>query len=98
MNLFEWKYNVWLFAGVLLACFAVSVGVLYQQFDTWKKNPTTYFVGERPIMTTQDAPHWLRMAREYNEGIFGQKNDLRSYPENTDIIVEYIFENKKMLA
>jgi len=32
MKLFEWKYNVWLFVGVLLACFAVSAGVRYQQF------------------------------------------------------------------
>jgi dolichyl-diphosphooligosaccharide--protein glycosyltransferase len=62
--------------------------VRYQQFDTWKKNPTTYFVGERPLMTTLDAPHWLRMAREYNEGIFGQKEALRRYPESTDIYKE----------
>ena len=56
MNLFEWKYNVWLFVGVLLACFAVSVGVRFQQFETWKENPQAYFVGERPMMTTLDAP------------------------------------------
>ena len=52
MNLFEWKYNSWLFAGVLLICFAVSAGVRYQQFETWKKAPTVYFVDERPLMTT----------------------------------------------
>ena len=35
-------------------------------------------------MTTLDAPYWLRLAREYNEGTFGQKEGLRVYPENTD--------------
>ena len=84
MNLFEWKYNVWLFVGVLLACFAVSVGVRYQQFETWKENPPAYFVGERPMMTTLDAPFWLRLAREYNEGTFGEKDGLRGYPESTE--------------
>ncbi|SVC90582.1 uncharacterized protein METZ01_LOCUS343436, partial [marine metagenome] len=78
------KYNSLLFAGVLLVCFLVSVGVRYQQFETWKKTPAAYFVGERPMMTTLDAPYWLRWAREYNEGTYGQKGGLRAYPESTD--------------
>jgi undecaprenyl-diphosphooligosaccharide---protein glycotransferase len=89
MNLFEWKYNVGLFVGVLLVCFAVSVGVRYQQFETWKENPQTYFVGERPMMTTLDAPYWLRLAREYNEGVLGQKDGLRGYPEATENFKEW---------
>ncbi len=88
MNLFEWKYNVWLFVGILLTCFAVSVWVRYQQFETWKLTPQVYFVGERPMMTTLDAPYWLRIAREFNEGTLGQKNGLRSYPESTDVFKE----------
>jgi hypothetical protein len=88
MNLLEWKNNVWLFVGVLLACFAVSVGVRYQQFETWKENPKAYFVGERPMMTTLDAPYWLRWAREYNEGVLRQKGGLRGYPESTDTFEE----------
>ena len=36
MNLFEWKNNVWLFVGVLFACFAVSSGVRFWQLETWK--------------------------------------------------------------
>ena len=84
MNLLEWKNNRWLFGAVLLACFAVSALVRYQQFDTWKLTPQAYFVGERPMMTTLDAPYWLRIAREYNEGIYGQKNGLRGYPERTE--------------
>ena len=89
MNLFEWKYNVWLFVGVLLGCFAVSVGVRFQQFETWKENPQAYFVGERPMMTTLDAPYWLRLAREYNEGVLWQKDGLRGYPETTEAFKEW---------
>ena len=68
MKLFpEYKNNTWFFIAVLLAVFAVSVWVRYQQFETWKQNPDAYFVGERPMMTTLDAPTWLRGAREYND-------------------------------
>ena len=88
MKLFELKNNTWLFVVVLLACFAVSVGVRYQQFETWKENPQAYFVGERPMMTTLDAPYWLRWAREYNESVL-QKNGLRGYPENTETFKEW---------
>ena len=89
LNLFpDWKYNSWLFAVVLSLCFAVSAGVRYQQFEKWKKTPAAFFVGERPMMTTLDAPYWLRWAREYNEKTYGQKSDLRNYPENTDTFQE----------
>ena len=73
MNLFEKKNNIWLFVGMLLCCFAFSVGVRYQQFETWKLTPQAYFVGEKPMMTTLDAPFWLRWAREYNEDVFQQQ-------------------------
>ena len=89
MNLLERKNNIWLFVAVLLACFAVSAGVRYQQFETWKKTPGAYFVGERPMMTTLDAPYWLRWAREFNEGVYQQKNGLRGYPEETDVFREF---------
>ena len=83
MNLFEKKFNVWLFVGILLACFAVSAGVRYQQFETWEQTPQSYFVGDRPMMTTLDAPYWLRWAREYKEGQYG--NDvLRTYPSQSN--------------
>jgi undecaprenyl-diphosphooligosaccharide---protein glycotransferase len=84
IKLFEYKNNVWLFGAVLLGVFAVSTWTRYQQFATWEKTPGVYFVGERPMMTTLDAPHWLRVAREYNDGVFRQKNGLRQYPERTD--------------
>ena len=64
------RNNSLMFAGVLLVCILVSAWVRYQQFVTWEKTPTAYFVGERPMMTTLDAPLWLRWAREYNDGTY----------------------------
>ena len=80
----EFKNSSLLFAGVLLVCFAVSVETRYQQFETWEKTPTAFFVGERPMMTTLDAPYWLRGAREYNEETYGQNDSLRDYPSGTE--------------
>ena len=89
LNIFpEFKNNSLLFAGVLLVCFAVSVGARYQQFEIWKKTPVSFFVGERPMMTTLDAPYWLRWAREFNEGTFGEKDGLRNYPDGTKTFYE----------
>jgi hypothetical protein len=82
------KYNYFLFAGVLLFCFFISVGVRYKQFETWKTNPSAFFVGERPMMTTLDAPYWLRWAREINEGTYGQKGALGQYPSRTKTFIE----------
>jgi len=50
------KNNSLLFALVLLVCFLVSVGVRYQQLETWKNTRAAYLVGERPMMNTLDAP------------------------------------------
>ena len=84
LNFFaECKYNPWLFAVLLQICFLVSAGFRYQQFEIWEKTPTVYFVDERPMMTTLDAPYWLRWAREYNEGTYGA-DYLRSYPVGSE--------------
>ncbi len=77
-----WSYSPWLFALALVACYSISVYVRHQQYVTWQQKPRAYFVGERPMMTTLDAPYWLRWAREYNEGVYG-KDTLRSYPGNS---------------
>ena len=78
----RWNYSPWIFLLALLVCYAVSVNVRYQQFVSWQNNPKAYFVSDRPMMTTLDAPYWLRMAREYNEGIYG-KDELRNYPSGS---------------
>ena len=79
----EQKNNIWLFVGLLLACFAFSVEIRYRQFETWEKTPLAFFVGERPLMTTLDAPHFLRSAREYNEGKYG-KDTFQTYPGHSE--------------
>ncbi len=84
----ELKNNSMLFSGVLLICLLISAGLRYQQFETWEKTPAAFFVGDRPMMTTLDAPYWLRWAREYNEGTYGQKDSLRGYPESTKTFQE----------
>ena len=76
-----------------MACFLVSVIVRYQQFETWKQTPQAYFVGEKPMMTTLDAPIWLRWAREYNEGTFREKSGLRRYPESVETFNEKFTKN-----
>jgi hypothetical protein len=80
----EFKNSTWLFVSVLLACFSVSVGVRCQQFEIWKQTPLAYFDGERPMMTTLDAPYWISLARQYNEEVNQQKGVLRGYPEGLD--------------
>jgi undecaprenyl-diphosphooligosaccharide---protein glycotransferase len=92
MKMFEFKNNVWLFIAVLLAVFAVSAGIRFQQFETWKKTPAAYFVGERPMMTTLDAPYWLRLAREYNDAVY--PHGLRGYPEGTNVYGEWGIQEK----
>ena len=79
----RWNYSPWIFILALLVCYTISVNVRYQQFVSWQKNPKAYFVGDRPMMTTLDAPYWLRWAREYNEGIYG-KDELRNYPSGSN--------------
>ncbi len=74
--------NLWLFLAMLLVCYGLSAYMRLAQFETWKQNPRAYFVGERPMMTTLDAPHWLRLGREYQEGTYGT-NKRRFYPDNT---------------
>ena len=64
--------NLWLFLALLLACYGVSAYVRLAQFEVWKQNPKAYFVGERPMMTTLDAPYWLCWGREFREGTYGK--------------------------
>ena len=92
------KYNPALFIGVMFICFLVSTGVRYQQFNIWEKTPSFFFVGERPMMTTLDAPYWLRLAKEYNEGIFGQKSSLRNFPDSKDLSIPNKYKDQNTVS
>ncbi len=82
-----WLQSPWIpkicFLVALLVCYAISVNVRYQQLETWKQNPPQFFVGEQPLMTTLDAPYWLRWAKEYRDGEFYGMGHKRSYPSGT---------------
>ena len=60
----DWLQSPWvpkiLFLAALLVCYGISVNVRYQQLETWRANPQQFFVGEQPLMTTLDAPFFLR--------------------------------------
>ena len=75
----ETRNNVWLFVGVLITCFAVSFGMRFWQYETWKLTPNAYFLEDKPMMTTLDAPYWIHMARDYNKGK-STRNVLKDYP------------------
>ena len=75
--------NLWLFLAMLLVCYGLSAYMRLAQFEIWKQNPQAYFVGERPMMTTLDAPYWLRLGREYQEGTSG-RDKFRFYPDNSE--------------
>ena len=86
--------NKWLYLAMLLVCFSISVGMRGQQFESWKETPSNFFVQDRPIMTTLDAPYWLRWAREYNEGVLWQKDHLREYPQATKTYRDMLVPSK----
>ncbi|MGA0139711.1 MAG: STT3 domain-containing protein [bacterium] len=83
----EWLQSPWmpklLFVVALLICYGISVNVRYQQLETWRANPQQFFVGEQPLMTTLDAPFFLRWAKEYRDGEYFSYDDKRSYPSGT---------------
>ena len=82
MNLFKCEFNIWIFLVVLTSVFTFSAVKRYQQFGIWEKTPDRFFVGERPMMTTLDAPYWLSLAKDYNNGTYG-KGSLRDYPTSS---------------
>jgi undecaprenyl-diphosphooligosaccharide--protein glycosyltransferase len=86
-SLHNWLQSPWivriLFLVALLICYGISVTVRYQQLEAWKQNPQQFFVGEQPLMTTLDAPFFLRWAKEYRDGEFYGAGHKRSYPSST---------------
>lgn len=69
----------------ILVAFTFSVYERYKQLDTWKASQGKYFVKELPSVSTMDAYHWLRFARDKVDGTYkyGSK-DLRGFPEMLD--------------
>lgn len=68
----------------LLVYFA-SFYYRYHQYQVWKEHPKIYFVENYPAMTTLDAYHWLRYAKEYKNGTYYKTDNdtLRAFPTTT---------------
>lgn len=52
---------------VISICFILSTKIRFDQYDTWKKYDSSYFIKDIPMMSTLDAYSWFKFAREYNE-------------------------------
>ena len=74
-------HRVPLFLCFLLITFFFSAHIRFQQYETWKKTPDLHFVGERPMMTTADAPYFIQIARRVLNGTLNERDRLRNYPD-----------------
>ena len=79
--------NLKIFLILILAIFALSVYVRYNQYNRWKQQPSLYFTDNYPAMTTLDAYYWLRYAKEDKNGTYYQNDNdtLRAYPDTTEL-------------
>lgn len=72
--------NKWLSSEVVSQCFfviisltlltAFSVKLRVDQYIAWQKEPQVFFVNDIPMMTTHDAYHWLKLAKDYKDGAY----------------------------
>lgn len=75
---------------ILLVCALVVYGLsVYKKeanYADWLKNHEGYFVGEVTAMTTMDAYHWLKMARDLDAGYLGKglDNPTKGYPDQVE--------------
>lgn len=62
------KWLFMLLSLILLTAFSVKLRV--DQYNAWQKEPQTFFVNDTPMMTTYDAYHWLKIAKDYKAGMY----------------------------
>lgn len=53
---------------VLLTAFSVKLRT--DQYAAWQNEPQSFFVNDIPLMTTHDAYHWLKIAKDYKGGTY----------------------------
>ncbi len=72
-----------IFLVLLFIVYIVSAYARVQQYHHWRQHKALYFVGPYPAMTTLDAYHWLRYAKDYKNGTYipGGKDRLVAYPD-----------------
>jgi len=70
-----------LFVAVLFLCYALAVQSRWSQFSVWQENPSVYFLGQTPLVSTADAPYYLRLARDYSLGEYPRIDSKREFPK-----------------
>ena len=74
-----------LFVLALIIAYGFSVSARLDQYREWNRDPTRYFVGGSPMMTTLDSYYWIRWAKEYSSGSTPETDDsLRFFPDGAD--------------
>lgn len=70
----------------VLAVYGLSVYKQEATYQDWQADRETYVVGPVTAMTTMDAYHWLKMARDLDDGKLGKglRNVTKAYPDLTE--------------
>ncbi len=70
----------------ILAVYGLSVYQKEATYADWQENPERYVVGPVTAMTTMDAYHWLKMARDLDAGHLGRglSNPTKGYPDQVE--------------
>ena len=69
-----------LFIVVLLITYGLTVESRWHQFDVWRSTPERHFVDEIPLVSTADAPYYLRLAKEHSLGEYKAVDMKREFP------------------
>lgn len=69
-----------IFGVVLLLCYTLTVQSRSQQLQVWEATPERYFVEEKPLYTTADAPYYLRLAKNLQLGEYPRIDPKREFP------------------
>jgi dolichyl-diphosphooligosaccharide--protein glycosyltransferase len=80
--------GVWLLIIFVAIVFGLSVYKRYWQLSVWAQNKEATSAKDGTIsMTTLDAYHWTRLAKEYRSGNFGKDkiDPLREYPDRINL-------------
>ncbi len=72
-----------IFVALLIIMTIICSYGRYWQYQNWKQHKAVYFPDGIPAMTTLDAYHWLRYAKDYKNGTYipGGKDKLVMYPD-----------------
>ncbi|MDR2868895.1 MAG: dolichyl-diphosphooligosaccharide--protein glycosyltransferase subunit STT3 [Deferribacteraceae bacterium] len=71
-----------IFLLLLAVAFGMSTFSRNLQRELWAADPTTFYNGDTPVVSTLDAYKWVRIADEYrNDAYIDEMDDLMYYPD-----------------